>query len=78
MQTTLCGPKIGDYQIRDAFPLEAQIWSTCGAQRALIINSSVRLVKNSDIFNARGLMTTDSINGKVTHIYGLQWRRCVL
>jgi hypothetical protein len=76
MQTTLCGPKIGDYQIRDAFPLEAQIWSACGAQRALIINSEVRLVNDGGPANVQGMMTLDSINGKVTHSYGLQWRRC--
>jgi hypothetical protein len=78
LQTTLGGPRVGDYQIRDSLGLSAVIWSPCGAQRALIINSSVRLVNNTGSSAARGVMTTDSIDGKVTHIYGLQWRRCPL
>jgi hypothetical protein len=78
LATTLRGPNNGDYQIRDSLGLDALVWSPCGAQRALIINSSIRLVNNSGNFNAQGVITTDSINGKVTHIYGLQWRRCNL
>jgi hypothetical protein len=76
LQTTLNGPRASDYQIRDLLPLNALVWSPCGAQRALNINSSVRVINNSGNPDARGAMTTDSIDGKVTHIYGLQWRRC--
>jgi uncharacterized protein DUF4360 len=76
LQTTLRGPRVGDYQIRDSLPLDAVVWSPCGANRALIINSAIRLVNSSGNYNAQGLMTTDSIDGKVIHIYGLQWRRC--
>jgi len=76
LATTMSGPRNGDYLIRDTLGLDALVWSPCGAQRALIINSSVRLVNNTGNLSAQGLMTTDSINGKVIHIYGLQWRRC--
>jgi hypothetical protein len=76
LQTTLNGPRASDYQIRDSLPLNALVWSPCGAQRALIINSSVRVANNSGNPDARGAMSTDSIDGKVTHIYGLQWQRC--
>jgi len=78
LQTKLNGPKVGDYQIRDSLGLDALVWSPCGAQRALNINSSVYLENKSGNPNARGTMTTDSIDGKVTLIYGLQWRRCPL
>jgi hypothetical protein len=78
LQTTLSGPRVGDYQIRDSLGIDALVWSPCGAQRALIINSSVRLVNHSGSSSARGVMTTDSINGTVKHIYSLQWRRCPL
>jgi Domain of unknown function (DUF4360) len=76
LQTPLQGPRIGDFQIRDVLGLEALIWSPCGAQRALNINSSVRVENHSGNPNARGVLTTDSIDGKVALIYGLQWRRC--
>lgn len=76
LQTTLRGPRVSDYQIRDSLVLDALVWSPCGANRALIINSVVRLMNNNGNSSARGLMTTDSIDGKVTHVYGLQWRRC--
>jgi hypothetical protein len=76
LATALRGPRNGDYQIRDRLRLNAVVWSPCGAHDTLIINSSIRFVNESGNLNARGLMTTDSINGKVTHIYGLRWRRC--
>jgi hypothetical protein len=78
LQTTLNGPKVSDYQIRDSLVLEDLVWSPCGAQRALIINSAIRVANNSSKPDARGMLTTDSIDGEVTHIYGLQWRHCSL
>jgi len=76
LHTTLAGPRVGDYQIRDSLGLDTTVWSPCGANRALIINSEVRLLNNGSDPDAQGLITTDSIDGKVTHIYGLQWQRC--
>jgi Domain of unknown function (DUF4360) len=70
LQTTLNGPRVGDYQIRDTLGLEALVWSPCGDQRALNINSSVRLENHSGNPNARGMMSA------VEHMYSLQWRRC--
>jgi hypothetical protein len=75
-RTTLDGPRVNDYHIRDSLDVDALVWAPCGVQRALNINSSVRVVDNSEDHDAQGLMTTDSIDGKVTHIYGLRWRRC--
>jgi hypothetical protein len=76
LQTKLVGPYDGDYQMRDTLTLDAEVWSGCGAHRALIINTDVRLMNTSGGSKAQGLMTLDSVNGKVTHIYGMQWRRC--
>ena len=72
LATTLRGPRNGDYQIRDSLPLDAVVWSPCGAQRGLLINVAVRLENHSGNSNARGSITL------VTPVYGLQWRRCVL
>lgn len=74
LATTFNGPTARDYQIRDQLGLSAVVWSPCGAQRALNINTQVRL--SSTNRNAQGLLTTDSIDGQVSQIYGMTWRRC--
>lgn len=74
LSTTFSGPLSRDYQVRDTLGLSATVWSPCGAQRALNINTQVRLTTNNR--NKRGILTTDSIDAQITQIYGLQWRRC--
>jgi hypothetical protein len=74
LATNFSGPTSRDYQIRDTLGLSAVVWSPCGAQRALNINTQVRLSAANRF--ARGILTTDSIDGAVRQIYGLQWRRC--
>lgn len=69
------GPMDRNYQIRDTLGLDAVVWSPCGAQRSLNINTEVRL-DNSQATWARGLMTTDSIDGQLKQLYGFRWRRC--
>jgi hypothetical protein len=69
------GPLDQNYQIRDTLGLTALVWSPCGAQRALNINTEIR-TENTANPSGHGLMTTDSIDGEVKLIYGIQWRRC--
>jgi hypothetical protein len=76
LQTTLNGPWVGDYQVRESLAPDALVWSPCAARRPLIINLQVRVINNSRNPNARGVMTTGSMNGPVMYIYRLQWRRC--
>lgn len=75
LQTSFNVARQGDYQIRDVLGLSAYVWSPCGAQRSLNINTQVR-VDNSRNRRGQGLITTDSIDGTLTHVYGLTWRRC--
>jgi hypothetical protein len=75
LRTPMVGPIDQDYQIRDVLGLSSVVWSPCGATRSLNINSEIRL-DNSRNRLGRGLMTTDSIDGNVKLIYGIQWRRC--
>lgn len=75
LRTPMVGPIDQDYQIRDVLGLSSVVWSPCGARRSLNINSEIRL-DNSRNRLGRGLMTTDSIDGNVKLIYGIQWRRC--
>ncbi len=74
LRSNFRGPTQQDYQIRDSLGLAAVVWSPCGATRALNINTQVRLTSSNRF--ARGLMTTDSIDGELTHVYGVRWRRC--
>ena len=75
LKTVLSGPRDQNYQIRDTLPLESQQWSSCADQRAVNLNTQVKLESGFNS-NRRGLMTVDSIDGAVTLIYGVAWRRC--
>ena len=71
------GPSAGDLVVSDPTAFAGLGWSPCGVERALSLNTAVRIAKTS--FNnpsARGLFTNDSIDGEVTQVLGLQWRRC--
>jgi hypothetical protein len=74
-ETTLRGSVDTDYHVRDELLLTAEVWSPCGGRRSLNINTQVR-VDNSRNPRASGLMTVDTIDGVVTTIYNLKWKRC--
>ncbi len=71
--TRLRGGFSGDYDASDDLGLEGLVWSPCGVNRALNIKTSV-------FVRARGsrsaLMTLDSVDGELVHLYGIKWRRC--
>ena len=75
LRTPLRGPLDQNYQIRDTLGLSALVWSPCGAHRALNINTEIRM-ENAANPSGHGLMTTDSIDGQVKLLYGIQWKRC--
>lgn len=75
LKSQFTGPRDQDYQIRDTLGVSAEIWSPCGARRSLNINTEVRL-DNSRNTRGAGLMTLDSIDGQLKHVYGIKWRRC--
>ncbi|KAK0127288.1 hypothetical protein ONS96_006838 [Cadophora gregata f. sp. sojae] len=72
--TDFKGPRAGDYAITDAMPLTSTIWSPCGSTAALNINSQVRLT--STVPAANGVITDDSIDGKIAFQVGVQWQAC--
>jgi hypothetical protein len=74
-QSTWAGPQDQDYVVRDTLGLASLVWSPCGAQRNLNINAEVR-VNNRITPGSSGMLTVDSIDGKVEQIYGFLWRRC--
>lgn len=73
LKTTYTGPKDSDYHIRDTLGLSSLVWSPCGVNRAVNINTQVRANATG---GRRALMTLDSIDGELKHVYGIQWRRC--
>ena len=72
--TAFYGPLSKDYAITDANDLTSTVWSPCGAPVALNIDSAVLL--RSSVSGASGLITDDSIDGKVTFVTGVQWQKC--
>lgn len=73
LRTNFYGPTERDYQIRDTLGLDALIWSPCGANRALNMNTQVRVTASG---RQRALLTIDSLDGELKHIYGIKWKRC--
>ncbi len=73
LKTSYYGPTEKDYQIRDTLGLDALVWSPCGANRALNMKTQVRVSASG---SRRALMTIDSIDGELKHVYGIKWRRC--
>lgn len=75
LKTLLVGPVDKNFTIRDTLGLEATVWSPCGARRALNINSQV-MADNTGASSKHGLITTDSIDGDLSLVYGIKWARC--
>jgi hypothetical protein len=74
VQSTFKGPTSRDYLEHDEIENASLVWSPCGAQGMLNINSQVLLT--SPNHNAQGMLTVDSIDTKFTQILHIQWRKC--
>jgi len=74
-QTNFRGPQNKDYLITDQVPFDSNVWSPCGRDGALNINTQVR-VDNGGDGRRQGQLTTDSIDGKVIWKLGMSWRKC--
>jgi len=70
--TSFIGPVAKDYLNRDTMDFESVVWSPCGRPVPLNINAEVRLAGGT----SAAQITTDSIDGKVKHVLGLQYRPC--
>src|SRR5690606_1809372 len=74
-QTDFAGPVSKDYLIHDEIPFTSTVWAPCGQVQALNINSQVR-IDNSKNSSGSGLVSTDSVDGKVTFVVGVNWQTC--
>jgi len=68
------GPISSDYLKSDSANSTSVIWSPCGAEGMLNVNSQVRLTSNSS--KSTGLLTTDSIDAKFTQVVYVSWQPC--
>jgi hypothetical protein len=75
MQTKFRGPYDSDYSVGDSLGFNSQVWAACNAQQPMSIKTEVR-VNNRLAPEYSGIITTDTIDGKLTHQYGLQFRYC--
>jgi hypothetical protein len=68
------GPLIGDYRKSDKADSTSVVWSPCGAEGMLNINSQVRLASSNS--SAQGILTTDSTDLKFTQVVYVAWQKC--
>ena len=77
LQTSFTGPLSQDYLLHDQLQQSSLVWSPCGQEGLLNINSQVRLDKEPTAkTTAAGQLTVDSVDLKVRIVYQLQWRQC--
>ncbi|OAX82828.1 hypothetical protein ACJ72_02820 [Emergomyces africanus] len=72
--TRWVGPMDKDYLLHDETDHATTVWSPCGTNGALNVNSQIRL--SSSDRNARGVLTTDSIDASFRQIVHVRWQRC--
>lgn len=68
------GPYDADYLKTDAFPVESTVWSPCGTEGMLNINSAIQLSPMGS--NKPALLTSESTDLKFKQIQYLQWKKC--
>jgi hypothetical protein len=72
------GPFADDWISEDEVPIAGIVWSPCGAQRNLNINTELRAAAGtSDTANTTSLISMDSTDGEINTIYHFQWAECV-
>lgn len=71
---TIRGPYDDNYLKTDQFGVESTVWSPCGLEGLLNINSEVRISSASSANSA--LLTVDSTDLRFKQIHYLQWQKC--
>jgi hypothetical protein len=70
----MTGPRDDNYMITDELLARAVVWSPCGAETNLRINTALRAQTNRN--REQVLATLDSTDVDTKVIYHLQWKRC--
>ncbi|PGH19096.1 hypothetical protein AJ79_00130 [Helicocarpus griseus UAMH5409] len=69
------GPLDSDYLLHDEADNTSIVWSPCGGNGALNINSQIRLTSTDR--DASGFLTNDSIDASFRQIVHVRWQECV-
>lgn len=69
------GPYDSDFQITDFAGMSEIVWSSCERIRAFNIDTEIS-VSNTGLPDSTGLLTVDSVDGSLYHVYGIRWARC--
>ncbi len=71
------GPLSDNWQTTDATPVAELVWSPCGMNRNLNINTDLRVAAGTSNPNhTTSFITMDSTDGSVKTIYHFAWKRC--
>jgi hypothetical protein len=73
-QKTFRGPMVDEYLKSDSLDVIAQVWTPCGANTILRVNTSMLVQTNSSREDA--MATVDSADISAGLVYHLQWRKC--
>jgi hypothetical protein len=71
---TFLGPVVDSFTTSNAVLVSSQVWSACGAQVILRVNTDIMSISNRQ--GEQSMMTVDSADISSALIYSLQWRRC--
>lgn len=71
------GPFLDDWQTTDTTDIASLVFSPCGAQRNLNINTELRVAAGtSDPKKTTSFVTMDSTDGAITTTYVFSWKHC--
>jgi hypothetical protein len=74
---TLAGGYENDWLTNDEVPIASLVWSPCGVQRNLNINSELRVAAGtSDTKTTTSFISMDSTDGEINVIYHFSWATC--
>ena len=71
---TFYGQTMGEYLLNNTLSATASVWSPCGADVNLRVNSSMLVRTNRSMQEA--MSTVDSVDVNAGLVYHLRWRRC--
>ena len=73
---TFRGGIADSYSLRNELIAPSLVWSPCGKQAMLAVNSSVRTISNNSM--QQTMLSVDSLDITSGLLYQVQWRRCSL
>ena len=74
---TFTGAYDNDWLTSDSVAIASQVWSPCGAQRNLNINTELRVAAGtSNTKTTTSMIAMDSTDGEINTIYHFGWNQC--